>query len=101
MRWSEQVPHVVVVLRVLVGVPYNKAYRATCRLTLEHAAQQFHLVWLFPAGSDAALSRASAVQLLLNEVRVYADACRHAVHHAADGLTVALAECGQPEYVSK
>lgn len=86
---------------MLVGVPYYEAYWATCRLALEHTAQQFHLVWLFPASGDTALSGAPAVQFLLDEVFVNADACRHAVHYTADGFTVALAESSKPEYVSK
>ena len=101
MGGTEQAAHVLVVLRVLVGVPDDEADGTASGLAFEDAAEQLHLVGLVARGGDLALSWATAVQLALDEVHVDVDACGHAVYDAADGFAVALTKGCQPEYGSE
>jgi len=64
---------------------------------VEDAAQQLHLVSLLTAGGDGTLPWATAVELVLYEVGVDVDACRHAVDDASNGWAVTLAKRGQRE----
>jgi hypothetical protein len=88
-------------MRVLVGVANQKADGTACRLSLKYATQQFYLVWLVSGCRDVALSWPAAIQLMLYEIHVDVDACRHSVDYASHRLAVALAERGQPEYISE
>ena len=101
MRGTEHVAHVLVVLRVLVGVTYDEADGTARRLTLEDTAEQFHLIGFLTRGGDLALARTTTIELCLDKVDVDVDACRHAVDNATNGLTMTLAKGGQPEYISK
>ncbi len=101
MRGTEQVTHVVVVARVLIGVADDKTDGAACRHPFEDTAEQFYLVWLLTGCGDTALSGTTPIEFLLDECQVDGNACRHTVHHSANGLAVALAEGGQPEYLSE
>jgi hypothetical protein len=82
---------------VLVLVSDNETDGASCRLALKHPAQQLYLVSLLAAGRDIALSWATAIQLLLDEVDVYVNAWRHTVNDAANGFSVAFAKRCQSE----
>ena len=44
MRGTEYVAHVLVVLRVLIGVAYDEADGTACRFALKDATEQFHLI---------------------------------------------------------
>ena len=101
MRGTEHVAHVLVILRVLIGVAHDEADGTARRLTLEDATEQFHLIGFLARGCDLALSRTTAIELCLDEVHVDIDACWHAVDNASDGLTMTLAKGRQPEYRSK
>ena len=97
MRRTEQTSQVLIVLGVLVRVPDNETDGTPCRFPFKHTTEQFHLVGFLSGSGDAALSRASAVQFLLDELQVDVDACRHPVDHAAYGLTVTFSEGRQRE----
>lgn len=97
MRGPEQLTHVVVILRMLVGIAYHKANGTACGLTLEDTAEQLDLVSLLTGGGKDALARTATVKFALNEVHVYGDAGRHAIDDTANGCAVALAEGGQRE----
>ena len=101
MRRTEKVAHIVVVVRMLIGVPDNETNGTACRLTLKHATEQFYLVLLLSTGGDMTLSGTPSVQLLLDEVNVYRNTCRHPVDNTSDGLTMTLAKGRQSEYLSE
>ena len=101
MRWSEQVAHVVVVGGMLVGVSHDETNRASSRLSLERAAQNFHSVGFVPACCHAALSGPAPVELALDEVDVDVDAGRQTVYHSSHGFSMALPESRKCEYVAE
>ena len=82
---------------MLVGVTYDEADGTARRLTLKHATQQLHLVRFLSRGGNLTLSWVTTVQLLLDKRQVDVYPRGHAVYHAADGLSVALAKRCQPE----
>ena len=86
---------------MLVFVADNEADGRTRGLSLEQPREDFHAVAFLARRGQRALSRAAAVEFVLHDAEVYADACRHAVNHAADGRAVAFAERRQAEYLSK
>ena len=92
---------VLVVLRVLVGVSDDKPDGTACRLAFKDPAEQFHPISLLTGRSELALSWSSPVELLLDEVQVDVDACRHTVDHTTDSLAMALSKGGQCEEVSE
>ena len=94
MRGAEQLAHIVIVARVLIGISDHETDRASCRFPLKHTTKQFHLVCFVTSSRNTALSWSAAVQFLLNEVYVDVNTRRHAVNNAANSLTVAFAEGG-------
>ena len=86
---------------MLVGIAYQKADGASGRFAFEHSGQQFHLVRFFAGSRDSALSRTTAVQLVLYEVLVDVDAGRKPVDDSAYSRPVAFSESRQPEYITK
>ena len=86
---------------MLVGIAYQKAYGASGRFAFEHSGQQFHLVRFFAGSRDSALSRTTAVQLVLYEVLVDVDAGRKPVDDSAYSRPVAFSESRQLEYITK
>jgi len=59
------------------------------------------VVWFLTGSSDTALPGTSPIELLLDECQVDGNARRHAIHHSANGLTMAFAECRQSKYLSE
>ena len=98
MRGTEHVAHVLIVLRMLVGVAHDEVDGTARRLTLEDTTEQLHLIRFLARGRDLALSWATTIEFLLDEIHVDVDACRHAVDNATDGFTMTLAKSRQPEY---
>lgn len=94
---AEDVAQFLVVGGTLVGVAHDEADGRTGGLALEYAADDFQRVVFLAAGGEGALSRAAAVELLLNEAQVHLYAGGHAVYHAPDGGTVAFTEGGETE----
>jgi hypothetical protein len=86
---------------MLVGVVYQEANRASCRLSFKHTTQQFHLVSLFTGCRNVTLSWFAPVQFLLDELQVNGNACRHPVYDATDGFSMTFAKGCQPKYVTK
>ena len=86
---------------MLVGIAYDEADRTACRLPLEDTAEQFHLVGFVARCCNLALSGTTAVQFLLDKVKVDVNACRHTIDDATHSLTVTLAKGRQSEYLSK
>jgi len=101
MGGAEQTAHVLVVLRVLVGVAYDEADGAACGFALEDTTEQFYLIRFLARGGDAALSWTTTVEFTLDELHVDVDTCGHPVDDTSDGLSVAFAKGRQPEYGSK
>ena len=101
MGGAEETSHVLIVLRMLVGVAHQKANRCAGGLPLKDTAEQLHTVGLLPRGGDVALSRTAAVELMLDEFHIDIDASGHAVDHTAHPWAMALAESGQPEDVAE
>ena len=101
VRRSEEVLQRFVVGRPCIFVPDDEGDGGTRRPAFKHAAHQLYAVALAALRRNRALTGSSAVELLLDEVEVDDDAWRHTVHYATDGLTVALAEGGQPENLSE
>ena len=101
MRGTEYVAHILVVLRVLIGVTHDEADGTTRRLALEDPTEQFHLIGFLARGRDLTLSWATAIELCLDKVHIDIDAGRHAVNNATYSLTMTLAKGRQPEYISK
>ena len=101
MRGTIDVPHLLVVLAVLVGVADEEADGRARRSAFEDAAQQLHLVGFLAGRSEMALAGLATGQLALNEIHIDLDARRHAVDDATDACTVALAEAGKAEKRSK
>ena len=89
--------HVVVVVRMLIGVTHDKTNRSACRLAFENTTEQFYLVGFVARCGDTALPWASSVELLLDKIQVNGYACWHTINYAADGFSVALAKRGQSE----
>ena len=101
MRRTEEVADILVVVGMLVLVPYDETDGATRRFSFEDARKEFYLVRFLTTGGEQGLSRATSVQLLLDEVHVDGDAGRKAVNHATHTGTVRFAERGQAEDISK
>ena len=101
VRGTEHVAHILVVLRMLVGVAHDEADGTARRLALEDPAEQFHLIGFLSRRRDLALSGTTAIELCLDEVHIDVDACGHAVDHATNGLTMTLAKGRQPENIAK
>ena len=90
MRGTEHAAHILVILRVLIGIAYDEADGTARRLSLEDTAEQLYLIGLLTRSCDLALSRTTAVELCLDEGHVDGDACWHTVDNASYGLTMAL-----------
>ena len=101
MRRPKKVAHVVIITGMLVLIPDDETNRSPCRFPLKHTTQQFYLIWLLSACSDTALSRASAIQFLLDECNIYRNPCWHSVNDASNSLPVAFSEGRQSEYLSE
>jgi hypothetical protein len=101
VRRPKHLQHVVIVFGVLVSVEHHKADGHSRGLTVEHSAQQPHLIGLVARCGHLALSRSAACHLPLNKFHIDVDAGRHAVYHPAHGLTMTLAKGGEREDVSK
>src|SRR5574344_203546 len=92
MRGAEHIAHILIILRVLIGVAHDKTDGAACGFAFEHSTKQFHLVGFLPARRDCTLSRTATVKVGLNEVEVDVYASRHSVNHSSNCLTMTLAE---------
>ena len=88
MRRTEYVFHVVVIVGMLVGVPYDKSDGASCRYAFVNAGKEFHLIGLFAGRGDGRLSRSATDQFLLNEIHIDGDACGKSVDDAAYSFSV-------------
>ena len=88
MRRTENVLHVVIVGRSLIGVSHDESDGAARRLAFKHSAQYFNLVGLLPRCCYGALSRFSSVKLALYEIKVDVYSCRVSVYNSADSLAV-------------
>jgi hypothetical protein len=97
MRGTEQTSEILVVLGALIGIPDNESDGASCRFALEHAAKQLHLVGFLSLSGYLALAWTPAVQLLLDEIQIDIDACRHTVDYSAYGFSMTFSEGGQRE----
>ena len=86
---------------MLIGISDNETNGTASRLTLKHTAEQLHLVLLLTAGGDMTLSGAPSGQLLLDEVYIHQNTCRHSVNNASYGFTMTFAKGRQPEYLSE
>ena len=86
---------------MLVGIAHDKPNRAAGRLAFKHSAEKLHLVGFVACCGYIALSGTSAVELALDEFHVDVYSRRHSVHYASYCRSVALAERGQREKVSK
>ena len=93
--------HVVIVRRVLVLVPNDKADRSPRRLPFINAGKELDFIILFPGSRDAGLPRLAPVQFPLYLLEVKFKPGRATVYHSSDSDTVGLAEGCQPEDVAK
>ena len=93
--------HILIIVRVLVGVVHHEANGGTGRFAFKHTAEQFHPVGFAALCGKLALPGTPAVELLLYVVHIYVDARRETVYHTAHRLAVTLSECGKPQYVSE
>ena len=101
MAGTENVAQVVVVSRMLIGVA-NQETNGTARgLAFEYARKQFHTVSLLPSCGETALAWATAVQFVLQEIKVNGDVGRHSVDDSANAFAVAFPKGGQREKVSE
>ena len=98
---AEHLAQVLVVVGVLIGIAYQEADGLPRRLSLEHAAKQFHLVGLLPGCGQSALARAASVQFTLNKIQVHTDASRHTVDDTTDAGPVTLTKRSQAEYMTE
>ena len=101
MGGTEQTAHILVVLRVLIGVAHDKPDGTARRFALKDTAQQFHLIGFLTRRGDLALSRTTTVEFTLDERYIDIDTSGHPVDDASDGFSVALAKRGQPKYGSE
>lgn len=101
MGRAEYRAHIVVVVGVLVGIAHDKPNRAAGRLAFKHSAEKLYLVGFVACCGYLALSGTSAVEFALYELHVDVHSCRHSIHYASYGRSVALAERCQREKVSK
>ena len=92
---------VAVVLGPLVDIVDQQRNGRAGRQSLEDAGQDAHLIGLLALGGEARLPRPAAVQKRLDVGLAERDARRAAVHHTADGRTVALAPGRDTEQVAK
>jgi hypothetical protein len=97
MRWAQGGTHLVVVAGMLVGIAHDEANGTACGLSFKNTTEQLYTISLLAAGSDAALSWSTTIQLLLDEVDVYVNAWRHTINDAANGFSVAFAKRCQSE----
>ena len=101
MRGAEELPHIIVVGGLLLGVAHQEPYGGAGGLALKDAGEEFHLVGFRPLSGEHTLTGTTASHLALQEVDIYIDAGGHSVNHSSDARAVAFAEGGEPEYVSK
>ena len=99
VRGAVGAAHLLVVLRLGVGVAHQHRDRRAQRAALEHPGQDLRPVRLAALGGQRALPRAPAVQLGLQIRLGQLQQGRAAVDHRADGRAVRLAEGGDPEQV--
>ncbi len=92
---------IVVVGRMLVGVPYYESYRRAGGTALEHAGEQFHCVGLLTGCRYGRLAGAAAAHLPLYLLDGESHAGRDAVEHAAEGGAMAFAKCGEGDLVAE
>ena len=101
MGRAEDVAQVVVVGAMLILVADDEADGMAGGLPLEQSGEELHTVAFLAGGGQTALTRATAVELTLDEIQVEFQSCGTAVDDTADGCAVALAERGQTKEVSE
>ena len=101
MRGTEHVFHVVVISRMLVGVPYHEPNGASRRHSLVDARKELYGIGFLTSRSQGRLPRAAACKFLSYEFLIDADAGRESVNHASNRFSVRFAEAGQRKYISK
>ena len=101
MGRSEEASHVLIVLRMVVGIAHQEPDGSPGGLPLEDPAEQFHLISFLSRCRNLALSGTTAVELCLDESHVDINTCWHTVDDTTDGLTMTLAKGRQSEYRSK
>ncbi len=93
-----------VILRALVHIVDQQADRGA-RGALdavglrEDAGDDADLIRLLPLGGELRLPRTAAIEIVLDLFDRQRDQGRAAIHHAADGRPMALAESGETEEV--
>ena len=101
MRGTESRAQLLVIVGMLVFVTYYKSYGAPCGDTFKKPRQHLDRVALLAGRGHCRLARTAAVELALHSTEVNPHSGRHAVDHAADGLTVAFAKAGEGKYLTK
>ena len=101
MAGAETVGDLAVIARALVHVLDHQPDRRAGGQALEHARQDADLVGLLALRGEFRLARAAAVEPGLDVGLGEADARRAAIHHRADGGTMALAPGGDAEEMAE
>src|SRR5690606_22741489 len=90
-----------VILAAGIGVADQQGDRRAGGAALVDAAEDVHLVGLAPLRGVAAAAGGAPGQVVGEVVRRQLDARRAAIHHAADGRPVALAEGGDAQQAAE
>jgi hypothetical protein len=97
MGRAKNILDMVVVLRLLILVAYDKTDRRSCGRSFEHTGKHLHLIALLALANDLRLTGPSAVELRLNEVHIEGDTGRASIDNSANGSTMRLAKRSKPE----
>ena len=101
MGRTKEITDIIVILRMLIGIPHDEPDRRSRRLSFEDATEQFYLVRLIARGRHLALAGAATGELMLDKVEIKVYPCRHTVDNAADSSAMTLTEGRQRKDIPK